>query len=188
MMEATTTTEAARAAEHAGELIMLPPGAGEVLLITGSRSLTSTREAAWWTWREIVAALIGPRPPGRILTGDSPGAQALARSLAMSARIPFDNFRLNGTIGRPEGDGRWWFEGEVPDDRYWPLHRSRAMIAAALRAQEAGATVRALVLDAAWSDSGGTAYAADVARDAGLAMTYRQCPRSLGPVALRGVS
>ena len=185
MMDGSTDT-IAPAADPAGEsLIKRPPRAGEVILITGSRSLTSTRAAAWWTWGEIVEALRGAHAPGRIITGDSGGAQAVARSLAMSARIPFDNFRLDGTIGRPEGDGRW-HEGEVPDDRYWPLHRSRAMIAEALRAQDAGIPVRALVLDAAWTASGGTAYAADVARDAGLAMTYRECPLALGP--RRGVS
>jgi hypothetical protein len=185
MMDASTDT-IAPAADPAGEsIIKRPPRAGEVLLITGARSLTSTRDAAWWTWCQIASLLFGTRRPSRIITGDSPGAQALARSLAISARITLNVFRLDGTIGRPEGDGRW-HEGEVPDDRYWPLQRSRAMIAEALRAQEAGAPVRALMLDAPWTRSGGTAYAADVARDAGLDMTYRECPLSLGPIARGG--
>jgi hypothetical protein len=187
MMDASTDT-IAPAADPTGEsLIERPPRTGEVLLITGARSLTSTREAAWWTWREIVEALRGTHPPARIITGDSQGAQAIARSLAISARIPVDNFCLDGTILRPEGNGRW-YEGEVPDDPFWPLHRSRAMIAEALRAQKSGTPVRALMLDAAWTRSGGTAFAADVARDAGLDMTYRECPLSLGPTARRGVA
>lgn len=157
-----------------------PPLPCDVLLITGSRSLTATGDAARWTWLQVAGALFGPRFPGRILTGDGPGAQALARSIAMSARIPFDVFRVDGTVGCPEGDYAW-LHGPLADDRTRPVHRSRALVARAHAELCGGAVVRALILKAGWSKRRGQDYAADVARDAGLAVDFRVCPLSLGP-------
>lgn len=162
----------------------LPPPAHadpcDVLVILGSRSLTRTRPAAWWTWLNVAAALSGPRPPARIITGDSPGAMAIARSLAMSARVPFDNYALDGAVSRPEGFARW-HEGPVPNRASWPLDRARAMLAAAWRAHLAGAGVRVLILRAGWSAKGGTLVARDVALDLGLEVVERVCPAAYGP-------
>lgn len=153
--------------------------APDVLLITGSRSLARTRDSAWWTWCQIASVLLRPRPPARIFTGDSPGVQAIARSVAFSARIPTDVYGLDGLVRRHDGDARW-HEGPVEPSRTWPLTRTRAMLNAGWRAQQGGARVEALILRAPWSTKGGTLYAVDVARDLRLAVDWRLCPEAFG--------
>ncbi len=184
-MSAPVPAAVALAADLAPEAEAPPPLPCDVLLITGSRSLTVTREAARWTWQQVAGALMGEAFPKRILTGDSPGAQAIVRSLAMSARIPFDVFRIDGSVGCPEGDYRW-LHVFLADDRTRPVHRSRAMVARGHHALREGSVVRALILKAGWSTRQGQDYAADVARDAGLDVSFRVCPLELGPRAKGG--
>ena len=74
-----------------------PPLPCDVLLITGSRSLTATGDAARWTWLQVAGALFGPRFPERALTDDgdlrSAAAKRLDRDaalLALFALVPAD--------------------------------------------------------------------------------------------------
>lgn len=158
---------------------------GSVLLITGSRALASTPEAATWARAQLTRVLT---PRVSVVAGDAGGPDEWAQVMAPGWAT---RWCLDGRIfARLTLSGSWqlearWHSDPMPsrgDRAGWKmlcLARDRAMVAH--WAERAGVSMLALV--APFSRTRGTQYTVARAREAGIPTTVLTCPAEYGPRA-----
>lgn len=141
-----------------------------VLLVTGSRALDKSPEAA--QAGAILNVIATAFAPTVIVAGDASGPDEWAIDLAVARRIDTRIYALDGNVRRADGTVlRQWaamLDGDR-DARTWPLNRNAVMVRDAARID--GAAVLVLALEAGWSATKGTAHTVGRAERHGLAVT-----------------
>jgi hypothetical protein len=144
-----------------------------ILLVTGSRALErSDREGEA---KAILHAVAGAFRPSAVVAGDARGPDDWAASWADVHGCALRIYALDGWVyDERRARARLWrpvVEGEQPPTS--PLARNVAMVRdiARLHARNVAA-VRALGLEAEWSDTRGTAHTVARAREHGLEVTH----------------
>lgn len=145
--------------------------APRILLVTGSRVLVDSEYESDAV--SIVRALVFALPDGAfVVAGDATGPDAWALDAATSSARALEP-RCYSCDGRVYLDRqrtkplRRWSPTPVH-----PLVRNAAMVReVAEHARDIGASVRVLALEAAWSETKGTAHTARLAEEAGFEVT-----------------
>lgn len=158
-----------------------------VLLVTGSRALADTPAAEAWSRTEIARA-IADYAPTMVVAGDARGPDTWAAEAARA--LIFQRWQVNGyvaTRGQRINAFRPWPESQaVADPRRRPLERNRVMVRAMAERVRERDLVSVLALTASWATTHGTEHTAARAREWGLMVDARDCPRDLGPGGARG--
>lgn len=141
------------------------------LLITGSRRLAADPPAERWACDLIAAAVARLAPGDVVMTGGAIGPDLWALAEARARGVTRLELRLDGVRYEDETPGRPWYDtAQVApwETAAWPLDRNRALVATAARAKAAGYAVAVLALIDARSETYGTKFTCQVAREAGL--------------------
>lgn len=161
-----------------------------LLLVTGSRALArnrgGTKKSVAWAYDRCGEAIVGENRPDLVVAGDAEGPDTIACTVAgtVRPRILWRVFALDGWLYHCDVGLRRW--RNVPGPATWPLSRNMAMVAAVVKARDAGWHVRVLGLVAPWSRTRGSDHTLGVAKRAGLEVTRLECPAAYGMAANDG--
>ena len=167
---------------------MSAPLPSAVLLVTGSRALWDTQEAAGWAWGTIHAAVKSLPRDGLVVAGDARGPDTWAMECARLTGRAERWYALDGRVrgfGVPRG--REWAQRskQTMAPRAWPLYRNECMVAEVAQSARDGVPVYVLALVAPWSTTAGTLHTARLAQRERLWTDVRTAPAALGPQGAR---
>lgn len=169
---------------------MSAPLPSAVLLVTGSRALWDTQEAAGWAWGTIHAAVESLPRDGLVVAGDARGPDTWAMECARLTGRAERWYALDGRVrgfGVPRG--RAWSprprEATSYTPRQWPLVRNEFMVADVANLARDGVPVYVLALHAPWSRTAGTLHTARLAQRERLWTDVRTAPAARGPQGAR---
>ncbi len=156
-----------------------------ILLVTGSRALEDTPDAAAWG-RGIVGESVRALASNAVVAaGDATGPDAWAIGEARMSRLTWTRFDLDGMLVRSSGQRRPWSmagERESTPRKVWPLRRNEAMVLEIAAAVASGRyTASALALRAPWARTNGAAHTTTLCMQHNVAYSAHTCPSEYGP-------